>query len=378
MARRAKCPPVPSDARLRPYTRSRYPTLSHRPARTETNCSVSPEPARGQIQAQHSVSPQLDADGPTTESALRVLSIGGHIFNIPKDPLKAFHAIRSQIISSFVDIFEGTAGARDIVFISVTPTRASMDPTPSKEQRIPTIDGHIFNIPADPVGAFQATRQMTLAAYKRIAPVAAGGNRESGTPDQRDMAFISGTATLAVEEHADLEEEREVPDSQDSAPMRNTESPPPADDVGTEVYEVDDEDDQDYRPSASVRRNSAHTILEPTIDLATTNTASTTTPLPRARLYLAGAFLGDYTDFAHAQRDLGKRAAWVKGKYVDGLISLGGKYAITKEEVGTSRCRECRNSKDDPVCRVLGGKDQWLNSTRCGLCLVRSVGCHMP
>ncbi|KAH0603060.1 uncharacterized protein H6S33_008064 [Morchella sextelata] len=326
-------------------------------------------------------------------------TIAGHIFSIPKDPLEAFHFLRSQIIASYVAIFEGTAGARDMVFILVSPTGPPAPPAPTGAQRIFTIDGHIFNIATDPMEAFLATRKMTLAAYHRVASVAAGGSRPAGPAGQRDMAFLSGTAALGVEEDAHLVEECKLPEEQESPPpVRNTESPPPTGNSGTEVDEVDDEDDEDYRPSSGARRRSApsttaprvttsgtrrysvhHTVPAATTDSPPTATTSTTTPPPHAHahVYPPNTFLGDFTDLAHARRELGKRVDWHKGKYVDGLISLGGKFAVTKEEVGKSRSQECRNSKKD-VCRVLVGNDPWFSSARCGLCLHRFVGCHKP
>lgn len=271
------------------------------------------------------------------------------------------------------------------MFISLTPTGVptaptlcgargvSTAPTPSEAQRRLIIDGRIFKIPANSIEAFLATRVMTLAAYKRIAPLTAGGNREWGIPERRDIAFLSRTATLGIEEDTDLMQDDEVPDSQDSSTMRSTESPPPAGNVGTEASEVEDEDDEDYRPSYSVRRRlTQNTILTPATDSATitttstkttvlaraidsaaTSITSTTTPIPRAPFSPQVAFLGDFENLAHAQHELGKRAVWVKAKYVDGLYPFAGgmrsrrkrwgkagvRIAETPNTIGCVRCK---------------------------------------
>lgn len=168
--------------------------------------------------------------------------------------------------------------------------------------------------------------------YKRIAPLTAGGNRESGIPEQRDIAFLSRTTTLGIEEDTDLMQDDEVPDSQDSSTMRSTESPPPAGNFGTEASEVEDEDDEDYRPSYSVRRRlTQNTILTPATDSATITTTSTKTT--------------------------------VLARTIDSAAT-----SITSTTTPMPRA---------PFSPQVG-KDPWLNSTRRGNCVLRSVRCHMP
>ncbi|RPB10689.1 hypothetical protein P167DRAFT_576007 [Morchella conica CCBAS932] len=145
--------------------------------------------------------------------------IVGHIFTIPNDPLEAFHPTRTQTIASFRAVAAGTATATDISFIfsaaiapdttastsyfcPALPGSGSAERTPIMTQLVPArysggtreikIDNHTFILPTDAVYVFLATREMTIAASRKVlvGPAAAG----SGS----DMAFVFGTAIIAT------------------------------------------------------------------------------------------------------------------------------------------------------------------------------------
>ncbi|RPB10694.1 hypothetical protein P167DRAFT_566410 [Morchella conica CCBAS932] len=253
------------------------------------------------------------------------------------------------------------------------------DPPPVPPQHIKTTkltdasvitivtDGHVFDIPADIVERYRWVREQTIASYRAVT---------SGSATPRDLAFIFGdpsiphlgappgvrdggveagessqnkgvkqTQTVHPQNRGDIAEDRggssvgrmRVADETSSAP------PAPAK-RGREVVEISDEEDEGEDP---IRRSSrrikhlptAHSPLPnpPRVRHQPSTSINPPQPQPASRppgfvrfdrrQYPMPNFVGHFTDYADAEASTGMARVWIMGKYIDGALSLGGKYA---------------------------------------------------
>lgn len=87
------------------------------------------------------------------------------------------------------------------------------------------IDSYTFTLPTDVADAFLATREMTIAAYRKVTAgeVVAGGGR--------DMAFVFGTAIIATSEGNSVVEAGSVAELQAHIAGGEVAALPPSDDL---------------------------------------------------------------------------------------------------------------------------------------------------
>ncbi|KAI5839696.1 hypothetical protein DFP73DRAFT_587386 [Morchella snyderi] len=375
------------------------PTTRALPARTGQAADAAPAKSPAIIISHN------DDDTATTTTTTTTLLVDGLPFTTPTDPLEAFHATRSQTIASFRGVSAGAPGARDMGFIfgpALAPTAAqstvagglsiSQQPPAAAASRRTgdtrdfCIDKHIFTVPAEPVPAFLATRDMTMAAFRRVMEGAAG---------VRDMALVSGTATISASgEEAVLVDK--VDRGGGRAPARprgrKGDMPPPRVHKPLHISHDDDDNDddtegQDEAPNpptppahaaATIRVRPKKTLQPPAAGAAAPTPAAAA---PGGALYRPKGFyandlpLGDFTDIAHAKRVLGRSDAWCKGKYIDGMLTLGGERARSRLVTAGGGCTHCAVVLDKEgvaaVCRVLvGDEDRWvrMRKRKCGSC----------
>lgn len=104
----------------------------------------------------------------------------------------------------------------------------------------------------------------------------------------------------------------------------------------------------------------------------------------------ARAFLGDFSDFYHASLKLKVPATWLVGMYVDGVLSISGRFAATRTGIGEEMYLMCASrtvldhAVRQAVCRVLAEEDPARSAlakeyqgieARCGFCLLAGTGC---
>ncbi|KAH0603061.1 uncharacterized protein H6S33_008065 [Morchella sextelata] len=360
---------------------------------------------------------------PTTTTLL----IDRHPFTTPHDPVQAFHATRAQTIA-FLRAVSGGAAEAQIRDLSLPAA-----PDGSGSTREISIDNQTFTIPAGAVPAFLATREMTIASFRHVTEGRAGA---------RDMAFVFGTAAETTPEHSSQNALTRI-DSRagtltsavpcrraedDATPATPTTAPTAA--TTRTLLKLD---------SASL--NSRNTFLgnfhdiehaqrelgmnkswcrgkyidgllslgwgfaetrelvridrfpmpKPMVqfqrpparvsnELIPVESAKTRECFFNLKRFLLGQF---FRDIAHVRRELNMGESWCRGKYIEGLISLGGIFAETREVVGEVKCSRCILSAErhgvDVVCRVLVGEDPrvTLTNQRCGFCAQRSILCNV-
>jgi hypothetical protein len=208
-----------------------------------------------------------------------------------------------------------------------------------------SIDNQTFTIPAGAVPAFLATREMTIASFRRVTEGRAGA---------RDMAFVFGTAAETTPEHS----------SQNALTRIDSRA-------GT--------------LTSAVPRRRAEDDAAPAAPITAPTAATTRTllKLDSASLNSRNTFLGDFHDFEHAQRELGMNKSWCRGKYIDGLLSLGWGFAETRELVGMDRCKSCLLLSERTgvymSCWVVDEPDMWIwmLKNRCGLCVQTGAVCSL-
>ncbi|KAH0603065.1 uncharacterized protein H6S33_008069 [Morchella sextelata] len=266
------------------------------------------------------------------------------------------------------------------------------------------IDSHKFMLPTDAVHAFLETREMTIAAFRMIA---AG---EAAVGGGRDMAFVFGTAIFAtpegtriVEGEGDMASQAHITDGE------RTPAPISEETDEIEVHEVDEDEDKDYATPASSGGRSPRSwqdltpavpflseglrrrAVGDTVQAVSVSIASTSTPImtpaptpkntlapappippiptpptatpPRIANHLPSTFLGNFPDLDNAELKLGRSNKLLSGMYIDGWLSIGGKFAATTELVGEERCCACVSRADEngvagqAVCKVLTEED---------------------
>ncbi|RPB10683.1 hypothetical protein P167DRAFT_546991 [Morchella conica CCBAS932] len=379
---------------------------------------------------------------PTTTTLL----IDGHEILMPKDPLQAFHTTRSQTIASFRAVWAGAPGPQDTGFVfgtALAPAAAQAGVCGGLSIRQPivshhtgnvreiSIHNHVFIIPTDEVAAFLATRGMTMESFRRVA---------EGGAEARDIALVSGTATVRLSEESmsrgrpadkkratadrmgtkgerppahqrsqgldkddDRDEEEEYDqgeegggneggeDEEQEEEQEEEEEKDKEDEEGVKEEEKDEE--KGYSPPAcsaptipttrTPQQHNATATAPKTAPTPKSTSVRTPTAPGRKGYYPKDMPLGDFSGFAQAQRELGVSHGWCKGKYIEGLLSIGGVFAETREVVGKGKCRRCTSTKDrygvSPVCRVLVGEDPWVRmmGNKCGLCVQQAQSCNV-
>ncbi|KAI5839693.1 hypothetical protein DFP73DRAFT_529841 [Morchella snyderi] len=299
------------------------------------------------------------------------------------------------------------------------------------------IENHMFTLPTDPVEAFLAPRVVTVAAFRNVAKGVAG---EVGG---KDMAFVFGTAAIGgAGEKGPSQEKRAITPRAPRAVVEERGILPPADKRAEDEPNVDaDNEDRDgeYITPVQAHRRRASRMLAPSATPASpASPASPVLPVPPAppappppappparrhspapppphpapplpvapraqsphtapapihivpnprhrRAHAQRGFLGNFHNPEHARRELGMSEGWRKGKYVEGFISLGGRFAATREVVGEGKCLNCALTRgvnggpNGATCRVLVGLDPYIRQVRkkCGYYLQRSVRCDV-
>lgn len=323
------------------------------------------------------------AAGAVLQPTSTTIIIDGHTFTLPNDPLEAFHATRTQTIASFRAVAAGTATASDISFIfgavvapggtastsylcAVSSDSGAAELAPVMSRLVPArysgctrdikIDSHTFILPTDAVDTFLATREMAIAAFRKVA---AG---EAAAGDGRDMAFVFGTAVIATEIEKVTKRHTRITggESTTAAIAKDTEE------VGIEDHEEDSDGDRNYATASSkggfsprswkdltlavpfLSQGLRRQTVRDTTEVATSSTASTptsiVTPVPTATntadsrqtitpattatavapRYIADhelkTFIGNCRDLEHAGGELSGSASWLEGIHVGDLF----------------------------------------------------------
>ncbi|RPB10687.1 hypothetical protein P167DRAFT_576004 [Morchella conica CCBAS932] len=324
------------------------------------------------------ITPTSMSKAPSLPTSITLL-IDNKPFSIPHNPIEAFHATRTQTIASFRAMLAGTATDSDMNFVfgavlapsSTTYTSApslyatSSDSATAKSTssigqlvsprytgstRDIKIDSHTFTLPTDAVDAFLATRELTIAAFRKVSAgeaVAGGGG---------DVAFVFGTAFIATPDGSSIVGDESVRAPQACIAGGEITTAPASEHTG-EVRALDKVGDQedydkaeDNATTASNGGRSPHSWreLSPAVpmlgerlrrralrDTAQDETgfvASTATAIPTPVLpaltpstaappllanQLPKTFLGNFRNITHACRALNESDTWWEAIYVE-------------------------------------------------------------